>query len=94
MVIFKANYRNLFLIVSFFGQYIWRYSHRGILAPNFPVEVHQMFIHLPKHIDRIDAAYERPYDNALVFISGKLNDVIQNDQIQKDNPAKIIFKAL
>ena len=49
-----------------------------------------MFSHLPKHIDRIDAAYERPYDNALVFISGKLNDTIKTDLIQKDK-ASIVF---
>ena len=46
--------------------------------PNYPVEIHQMFSHLPDKIDRIDAAYERPYDNGLVFISGKLKDMSHN----------------
>ena len=57
-------------------QFIWRYSQRGILQPNYPVKIHQMFRHLPDHIDKIDAAYQSPFDNALVFISGMYNNEV------------------
>ena len=55
----------------YIAQYVWRYSQRGGLQYNYPVKFREMFTHLPESVNKIDAAYERPNDNSLIFVSGK-----------------------
>lgn len=49
-------------------QWFWRLDSRKV--PQNPVEIHQFWYGLPKHLEKIDAVFERP-DNKIVFFSGK-----------------------
>uniref|UniRef100_A0A0B6Z285 Peptidase metallopeptidase domain-containing protein n=1 Tax=Arion vulgaris TaxID=1028688 RepID=A0A0B6Z285_9EUPU len=54
-------------IFIFIGKWFWRLDSRKVITK--PVEIHQFWYGLPKHLSKIDAVFERP-DNKIVFFSG------------------------
>lgn len=57
-------------IFAFKGKYMWRFMKRGQVREGYPAPFHQMFMGLPENIKKIDAVYERPGDNYLMFFTG------------------------
>ena len=55
----------------FKGQLMWRFSRRKQLRQGYPAPFKQMFIGLPKNITALDAIYERPTDNYILFFTGR-----------------------
>ncbi|KAK9890647.1 hypothetical protein WA026_012006 [Henosepilachna vigintioctopunctata] len=54
-------------IFVFKNQYIWRYQEQNRLMPGYPVCIKQMFPSLPENTKKIDAAYQRPDGNMILF---------------------------
>ena len=51
---------------------MWRFNARAQLRPGYPAPFKQMFMGLPEHVRKVDAVYERPGDNHILFFTGKL----------------------
>ena len=51
---------------------MWRFNARAQLRPGYPAPFKQMFMGLPEHVRKVDAVYERPEDNHILFFTGKL----------------------
>ena len=49
---------------------MWRYGKRGQLRRGYPAPFKQMFIGLPDNVHKVDAVYERPGDNYILFFIG------------------------
>ena len=49
---------------------MWRFQRRKHLRHGYPAPFKQMFIGLPENIIAIDAVYERPTDNYILFFTG------------------------
>ena len=49
---------------------MWRFKRRKQIRRGYPVSFKQMFIGLPENITKIDAVYERPIDNCIIFFTG------------------------
>ena len=60
--------KNCFLF--FFLKLMWRFKRRKQIRRGYPVSFKQMFIGLPENITKIDAVYERPIDNCIIFFTG------------------------
>ncbi|CAD7090991.1 unnamed protein product [Hermetia illucens] len=58
-------------IFIFKGKYIWRLTDKHRIMEGYPIKLWDMFPFLPKHIERISASYEKPFDDTLVIFSGK-----------------------
>ena len=54
----------------FFLKLMWRFKRRKQIRRGYPVSFKQMFIGLPENITKIDAVYERPIDNCIIFFTG------------------------
>lgn len=61
----------IFGIINEILQYIWRLRDKNSIEENYPITIKQMFPTLPKYVDRIDAAYERP-DGMILLFTGKI----------------------
>ena len=61
--------KNCFLYF-FFLKLMWRFKRRKQIRRGYPVSFKQMFIGLPENITKIDAVYERPIDNCIIFFTG------------------------
>lgn len=57
-------------IFVFKGKYLWRFSDKKQLVPGYPVHFNQIFVNIPNHVERIDAAYERKTDGAIILFYG------------------------
>jgi hypothetical protein len=51
---------------------MWRFQSRGVVRQGYPAPFKQMFIGLPDHITSVDAVYERPGDNYIIFFTGTI----------------------
>lgn len=60
-------------VFIFKGNLVWRLTKNYHIQDGYPVRIHQMFNGLPASVERIDAAYERPQDSAIVLFSGTFN---------------------
>ncbi|XP_059091501.1 72 kDa type IV collagenase-like [Tigriopus californicus] len=78
----------------FKGKMMWRYSRRGALFPNYPVDFHQMFSGFPDEVDHIDALYERPTDGAIVFFSGNQYWIYNGYQFIENTPLPLSYLGL
>ena len=56
--------------IFFFLKLMWRFKRRKQIRRGYPVSFKQMFIGLPENITKIDAVYERPIDNCIIFFTG------------------------
>ena len=56
----------------FFLQLMWRFKRRKQIRRGYPAPFKQMFIGLPENVTKIDAVYERPIDNCIIFFTGNL----------------------
>lgn len=45
---------------------MWRFTQSYEPRSDYPIRIHEQFLHLPKYIRSIDAAYER--DDGLIFL--------------------------
>lgn len=57
-------------IFVFRGKYVWRFSDKNRLLPGYPVHFDQLFLNIPNYVERIDAAYERTTDGAIILFYG------------------------
>lgn len=57
-------------ILVFKENYIWKFNINFELEDDFPVRVSQVFPNLPKRFKKIDAVYEIPNEDEIVFFSG------------------------
>lgn len=57
-------------IFIFKGKFVWRFSDKKQLVPGYPIHFDQIFLNIPKYVERIDAAYERKTDNAIILFYG------------------------
>ncbi|XP_053692504.1 matrix metalloproteinase-2-like [Sabethes cyaneus] len=57
-------------VFIFKGAYLWRLTEKYRIKEGYPVKIWQVFKNFPKHIARIDAVYEREFDNSIVLFSG------------------------
>lgn len=64
-------------VFIFKGEYVWRLTTDFHIQPGYPVKFRNIFTDLPIKIKRIDAAYERPTDNAIILFSGSYAQRIQ-----------------
>lgn len=46
---------------------MWRLRDKFQVLPNYPAPIRQMFPRLPEDIKKVDAAYERPDGNIVLF---------------------------
>ncbi|KAJ8920311.1 hypothetical protein NQ315_011973, partial [Exocentrus adspersus] len=86
-----ATLRNELFV--FKGQYVWRYKDKGKLQPGYPVTIHQMFPQLPEDIKSIDAAYQRP-DGNIVLFTGKTFWVHNSQRFIEDSPKPLTHYGL
>ncbi|XP_071453471.1 matrix metalloproteinase-17-like [Hetaerina americana] len=70
----------------FSGECVWRMRDRGILLKGYPVPIRQLFSHLPGNVKRIDAAYQRLNDSAIVIFSGKNFWISSGDGLIQNSP--------
>ncbi|XP_055375270.1 matrix metalloproteinase-2-like [Condylostylus longicornis] len=70
----------------FKGSYVWRLTDNYKIVQGYPLEIHQMFPFLPQSIDKIDAAYERNYDSAIILFTGNQYWVYNGYQLQENSP--------
>jgi len=49
---------------------MWRLTQRGEVQEGYPVKFRQLFWKLPKHVTKIDAAYQRETDGSIVLFTG------------------------
>merc|ERR1712062_49086 len=66
-------------IFIFKGSLMWRYGKRGQLRRGYPAPFKQMFIGLPDNVHKVDAVYERPGDNYILFFTGNQYWVTNGD---------------
>lgn len=59
-------------IFIFKGKFVWRFSDKNELISGYPIQFNQMFPNIPKYVERIDAAYERKTDGAIILFSGTI----------------------
>jgi Hemopexin len=57
-------------IYIFKGSFIWEFNSRFELEDDFPMKISKVFPNLPKRFKKIDAVYEIPEDDEIVFFSG------------------------
>lgn len=46
---------------------MWRLRDKFQILPSYPAPIRQMFPQLPENIEKVDAAYERPDGNIVLF---------------------------
>jgi hypothetical protein len=51
-------------------QWFWRITDTGVMEGH-PVEISRFWYGLPRHLDHVDAVYERGSDGHIVFFSGE-----------------------
>ncbi|CAG9760054.1 unnamed protein product [Ceutorhynchus assimilis] len=56
----------------FKDEYLWRLNDKSIMVPGYPTPIRQMFPKLPKSVKKVDAAYQRPDGNIVLFTGNKL----------------------
>ncbi|XP_060528413.1 matrix metalloproteinase-2-like [Cylas formicarius] len=61
-----ATLRNELFV--FKDQYVWRFKDMGQLVDGYPVPLRQMFPKLPKSVRKIDAVYQRPSGDIILFV--------------------------
>ncbi|XP_058462247.1 matrix metalloproteinase-2-like [Malaya genurostris] len=58
-------------VFIFKGAHLWRLTEKYRVKEGYPVKIWQVFRGFPRHVQRIDAVYERESDNSVVLFSGK-----------------------
>lgn len=58
-------------VFIFKGAYLWRLTEKYRIREGYPVRIWQVFRGFPREVQRIDAVYEREFDNAVVLFSGE-----------------------
>ena len=82
--------KNCFLYF-FFLKLMWRFKRRKQIRRGYPVSFKQMFIGLPENITKIDAVYERPIDNCIIFFTGNFMLSAIRVLLTKSKKKKIFF---
>lgn len=54
-------------------KYVWRLTEDFELMAGYPVHLNEIFPNIPNHVQRIDAAYERKTDGAIILFYGNSN---------------------
>lgn len=57
-------------IYVFKGSYIWQFNSKFELEDDFPVKISKIFPNLPKRFTKIDAVYQIPNEDEIVFFAG------------------------
>ncbi|CAG5121963.1 unnamed protein product, partial [Candidula unifasciata] len=72
-------------IFLFIGKWFWRLDSRRV--PAKPSEIHQFWYGFPKHLEKIDAVFERP-DHKIVFFSGDRYWVFNANHLYNQFPSE------
>uniref|UniRef100_T1IJX9 Peptidase metallopeptidase domain-containing protein n=1 Tax=Strigamia maritima TaxID=126957 RepID=T1IJX9_STRMM len=72
----------------FRDEWVWRFKDTGLLDENYPVKFQQLF-RFPRRVKRIDAAYERPQDNKIVFFTGNQYYLFDGNKITSPEPLSL-----
>lgn len=57
-------------IFVFKNEYVWRLSEEFQVVPGYPTRFTEIFNDIPSYVRRIDAAYERTSDGAIILFHG------------------------
>lgn len=74
-------------------QYLWRLSDKGAMVQGYPILIRDMFRQLPKAVQKIDAAYQRPDGNIVLFTGDKLW-VHNGREFVENSPLPLSYVAL
>lgn len=58
-------------IFVFKNEYVWRLSEDFQIQPGYPIRFNEIFQDIPSYVRRIDAAYERKSDGAIILFHGR-----------------------
>lgn len=72
-------------IFIFKGTFVWRFTEEFELIPGYPTHFRHIFQGIPSHVDKIDAAYQRYTDGAIILFSGKSNIAFNPIAIKRHN---------
>ncbi|XP_046387285.1 matrix metalloproteinase-17-like [Ischnura elegans] len=70
----------------FSGECLWRMKDRAFLQRGYPAPIRQLFNHLPEGVNKIDAAYQRLNDSAIIIFSGKQFWISDGDGLIQNSP--------
>lgn len=59
-------------IFIFKGRYMWRFTDEFQLVTGYPIPFSDMFQGIPSYVQKIDAAYERNTDSAIIVFHGMI----------------------
>lgn len=62
---------------AFKDEYVWKLTEQFQVMPGYPQGLRQLFPQLPANVRRIDAAYQRQSDNAVILFNGEHEHSIQ-----------------
>lgn len=57
-------------VVIFKDEHVWKLNEQFRVIPGYPRKLRELFPTLPEEIHKIDAAYERPRDGAVILFTG------------------------
>lgn len=57
-------------VFIFKGGYIWQFNTQFEMDDDFPVRISRVFPNLPKRFTKIDAVYQVPHEDEIVFFAG------------------------
>ena len=57
-------------VFIFKGPYVWRLTDKYKIENGYPVQIGDIFIGLPEYVFKVDAVYEREFDQSIIIFSG------------------------
>ncbi|XP_025068614.1 matrix metalloproteinase-17-like [Alligator sinensis] len=76
-------------IFFFKGPYFWRLTQGQHLTSLRPSLIAGFWQGLPRHLDKVDAVYERPTDYRILFFSGPLYWVFKDNSVEEGYPRPV-----
>ncbi|XP_050305014.1 matrix metalloproteinase-14-like isoform X2 [Anthonomus grandis grandis] len=76
----------------FKDEYLWRLKSPGQIYEGYPTKIHRMFPELPKEIRKIDAAYQRPNGDIILF-TGKELWIYNGVKFLENSPLPLSYYA-
>ncbi|XP_021113354.1 matrix metalloproteinase-17 isoform X1 [Heterocephalus glaber] len=73
----------------FKGRYFWRLTRDRHLVSLQPAQMHRFWRGLPRHLDGVDAVYERTSDHKIVFFRGDRYWVFKDNNVEEGYPRPI-----
>ncbi|XP_031623107.1 matrix metalloproteinase-2-like [Contarinia nasturtii] len=77
-------------IFLFKNKYVWRLSEDFQVLPGYPTHLSDIFRNIPSNVRRIDAAYERKTDGAIILFGGHKYYIYDGYDLIENSPRPII----